>query len=543
MPDYRDNPPMMIRGLAVLIVLLASLAPGTGRAHSPNTDSSTQAIIRAGEAVDLTQTPTDLWDRVRAGFAMPDLHSPLVLDRQAWYAARPAQLRIMFERSRRYLFHIVEELERRGMPTELALLPMVESAFNPMAYSSAKASGLWQFIPSTGRTFRLDQDWWHDGRRDIVASTSAALDYLQNIYEMNGDWHLALASYNWGENAVARAIERNRAAGQPIDFNSLQMPNETRWYVPKLQALKNIVLNPTAFGIDIDPIPNAPYFATVQLNSDIDLDIAAQLAEMPLPELIALNPANNRPMVSAASDVPLVIPADKLERFLDNVANYDQPLSAWDKYSARQGEKLDAIASRFNTTVAVLRAVNGIQGSGQLRSNVELLVPRDRNARIPEGLFKAAATISAEPEVVQISTVAKQGDTWASMAARLRVQAADLQRWNRNAKITAGHSYIAYRGSGAPTQVAAVASTHTAIAPAELTAGAPGKQSQRVGSARTVQATVKRAPSAPPPERSAHAPVPQTVTKSPPPAPKPVVAKPAKPGKQPAVPGTHGSQG
>ena len=257
--------------------------------------------------------PTDLWQRIRGGFAMPDLTGPLVVQRQAWYTQRPEQIRIIVERSRRYLFHIVEELERRGMPTELALLPMVESAFNPMAYSRAHASGLWQFIPSTGRNHNLEQNWWYDGRRDILASTGAALDYLQSLYEQFGDWRLALAAYNMGENGLARAIERNRARGKPANYESVVIPTETRRYVPSLQAFKNIVANPAAFGIELDPIPNTPYFVTVVLTRDIDLKVAAQLAEMPVEDLVALNPAHNRPVVTAAVTPQLVLPAHRAE--------------------------------------------------------------------------------------------------------------------------------------------------------------------------------------------------------------------------------------
>src|SRR6185503_8935706 len=209
----------------------------------PEFDGERQTVresLRGVARVDLTAPPDDLWQRIRIGFSMPNLDSPLVDEKVAYYAARPEYLKRMFERSRRYLHHIVEELERRGMPTELALLPMVESAFNPLAYSRAHASGLWQFIPGTGKRYELAQNWWFDARRDIVASTSAALDYLTDVYEMHGHWHLALASYNWGEGAVARAIAKNRAAGLPADYLSLTMPAETRHYVPKLQALKNI---------------------------------------------------------------------------------------------------------------------------------------------------------------------------------------------------------------------------------------------------------------------------------------------------------------
>src|SRR3974390_2259568 len=213
--------------------------------------------------VDLARPADDLWDRIRGGFAMDNLDSPLVGVRERWYAGQADYLKRMVERSKLYLYYIVEEVDKRGMPTEIALLPMVESAFNPMAYSRSHASGLWQFIPSTGKKHQLTQNWWAAARRDIIASTNAALDYLQSLYDLYGDWHLALASYNFGENGVARAIERNRVKGLPTDYQNLKAPSETRGYVPKLQALKNIIANPEAFGITLEPIPNEPYFATV----------------------------------------------------------------------------------------------------------------------------------------------------------------------------------------------------------------------------------------------------------------------------------------
>src|SRR5574343_185131 len=210
--------------------------------------------------VDLTSAPDDIWQRIRLGFGMPDLNNDLVTERQVWYLSRPSVLKSLLNRGRRYLYYIVDELERRGMPTELALLPMVESAYNPMAYSRAHASGLWQFIPSTGRSYNLTQNSWVDERRYIIASTKAALDYLQNIYEMHGDWHLALASYNWGEGAVGRALQKNQAAGRPMEYQYLNMPGETRYYVPKLQALKNTISRPELFNLALPEIPNRPYF-------------------------------------------------------------------------------------------------------------------------------------------------------------------------------------------------------------------------------------------------------------------------------------------
>src|SRR5687767_7420728 len=230
-------------------------------------------VVPDNAPVPLLQLPSatttrDLWHRIRLGFKMPDLETRLAEDRTRWYAGQPDYFARMTQRSSRYLFHIVEEIERRNMPTELALLPFVESAFVPEAFSSAKAAGLWQFIPSTGRNYDLEQNMWKDERRDVVESTRAALDYLQKLYDMFGDWHLALASYNWGEGAVSRAIAKNRRANLPSDYWSLTMPPETRQYIPKLQALKNVIINPGPLGIALDPIPNQPYFRAYTKHRD-----------------------------------------------------------------------------------------------------------------------------------------------------------------------------------------------------------------------------------------------------------------------------------
>jgi membrane-bound lytic murein transglycosylase D len=236
------------------------------------------APVRLAETIDLTSEPEELFQRMRQGFSMPNINNALVLHHQQWYLNHPESLRRMVERSSRYLHHIVEEIEKRGMPMELALLPMVESAYNPTAYSRSHASGLWQFVPATGKQYKLEQNWWVDERRDIVASTAAALEYLQYIYDLHGDWHLALASYNWGEGAVGRAINKNKANGLPTDYLSLTMPEETRHYVPKLQALKNVFSNPNILAtLNIRGVPNRPYFATVTKTANIDVTLAAGL--------------------------------------------------------------------------------------------------------------------------------------------------------------------------------------------------------------------------------------------------------------------------
>jgi membrane-bound lytic murein transglycosylase D len=360
--------------------------------------------------IDLTTPPDDLWQRMRNGFSMPDLDSPLVADRQAWYLNRPDLLKRIFERSRRYLHHIVSELEKRGMPTELALLPVVESSFNPLAYSSARALGMWQFIPATGKTYKLQQNAFFDQRRDIVASTGAALDYLQTIYEMHGDWHLALASYNWGENAVARAVAKNHARGMPTDYLSLKMPVETAYYVPKLQAIKNIIAQPQLFGITLDPIPNRPYFATVERSENMDIALAARLAEIPVEEFIALNPAYSRPVMPSAANSPLVLPADKVQTFLANLQSHeaqDKPLTAWFTHNLKKGEKLDTVAKRYGLTLLRLKQLNGINAKTKVVPGFALLVP-GKDAIGHEAL---AARLPQTPAAPPKAVKAKKGKT------------------------------------------------------------------------------------------------------------------------------------
>ncbi len=389
--------------------------------------------------LDRTVQPDDLWERIRRGFGMPDLESALVREKTDYYAARPEYLQRMFDRSRRYLYHIVEEIEKRGLPTELALLPMVESAFNPMAYSRAHASGLWQFIPGTGKRYELQQNWWYDGRRDIVDSTAAALEYLKTIYEMHGDWHLALASYNWGENAVARAIAKNRAAGLPGDYANLSMPAETRHYIPKLQALKNIIRDPRPFGFALGPIPNQPYFATYDKIRDIDVQLAAKLAEMPVEEFVALNPGFSRPLIRASMTPRIVLPADKVEVFHANLSKYDGgSLVSWHTYLPKKGDTLESIAKRHGLSIAQLKEVNGISArSGGMPSL--LVVPVNGSAAA--SLTRRMPIMYAPPIPVatrRIFHTVKPGETLPSIAKKYSVSVEDLKRWNPLGRLLPG---------------------------------------------------------------------------------------------------------
>jgi membrane-bound lytic murein transglycosylase D len=307
---------------------------------------------------------------------MPDSTSPLVTKHEDWYRSRPDYIKRMVERSQKYLFHIVEEVEKRGMPTEIALLPMIESAYNPQAYSTGSASGIWQFIPSTGKHFGLKQNWWVDNRRNIMFATDAALNYLQKLYGMFGSWDLALAAYNAGEGTVGRAIERNKKLGLPTDYESLNLPPETKNYVPKLQAIKNLMTNPGDYGLKIQTIANTPYFARVSAPIQIDAHLAAKLAEISDDEFLALNPSYKRPVITSSGEKhELLLPILSAQTFRNNLATYDKPLVSWRTYIAKRGERLESIASKFGIQLAKLRNVNNLPVQNKIKNAGAILVP------------------------------------------------------------------------------------------------------------------------------------------------------------------------
>ena len=365
----------------------------------------------------------DLWQRVRRGFVMGELNSPLVLQQEQWYASRPDYIQRFVDRGSKYLHHIVEEVEKRGMPTEVALLPIIESAFNPQAFSSAKASGMWQFMPSTGKHFGLKQDSMADHRRDVVLSTGAALDYLQKLYGMFNSWELAFAAYNCGEGCVGRAIARNQKLGLPTDYLSLTLPIETRNYVPKLIAVKNIVLSPGSYGIELEAVENRPYFAKVAAPEKIDTSLAARLAEMPENEFATLNPAFTRP-VAASGTGYFLVPYDKAETFRANLALYrslNGPLVSWQSVNVKRGESLDAIARRHGVTGSYLRATNGAlkEKKGKLMVAASIMVPMTGRAKaISAMLDKKVALKAAQPvAAANAGSVAPASATVAAVAA------------------------------------------------------------------------------------------------------------------------------
>ena len=421
-----------------------------------------RAAPQLPNTIDLTTAPDSLWDHIRNGFAMTDLNDPLVLHYQQWYQNRPEALRRMVERSRPYLHHIVSALEARGMPTELALLPMVESSFNPMAYSRAHASGLWQFIPATGKRFNLEQNWWQDQRRDILASTNAALDYLQTIYDMHGDWHLALASYNWGEGAVKRAIEKNGARGLPTDYPNLAMPMETRHYVPKLQALKNIFSDPAlTVRIGIPDIPNQPYFATLAAPQPMDVKTAARLAGLTVDEFVRLNPSHNRQIIKP--ETPLIVPADRVDSFRDRLlASHDRPLSNWQAYTLPVSERLDSIASRFGISLGELLQANGLSSNARLGAGSRLLVPGQDHQHSLNAMLQAdGPQYWIDPERVARGKKGKASKTASLKSAGKLI---DRLASGKAATATASRALAGKGGAGKLAAREAVASTKSAKA-------------------------------------------------------------------------------
>lgn len=363
--------------LYLLLILVALAGCAT---QNPTSDRQAYVAEDTSRTIDLTHPPRDMWDRIRRGFAIPNLRDERVDYWTNYYASHPQSVLLMSQRASKYLYYIVDELERRGLPTELALLPFVESAYNPTALSRAKASGLWQFIPSTGRHFNLQQDWWRDQRRDPVASTQAALDYLSYLYDFQGDWYLALASYNWGEGAVKRAMEKTERAGVQPTYLALDMPDETRNYVPKLQAIKNIVASPSKFGITLPPVSNTPYFTTVYKSRDMDIEVAAALAEMPLEDFKALNPSHNQPIMLASQNPVLHLPMDKVDVFHNNLESYDGELSTWKVYHPKRGQPLAAIAKSHGISLGALRSANGLSSKRTVASGSALLIPPGANS-------------------------------------------------------------------------------------------------------------------------------------------------------------------
>ncbi|WP_374259203.1 transglycosylase SLT domain-containing protein [Aquabacterium sp.] len=412
--------------------------------------------------LDDASATQDLWGRIRKGYTLPELDSPLVADHERWYTSRPDYVQRMTQRGSRYLFHVVEEISRRNMPTELALLPFIESAFNPQAMSSARASGMWQFMPATGKDFELKQNLFRDDRRDVLASTRAALDYLQRLNRMFGDWHLALAAYNWGEGNVQRAIKRNQQQGLPTDYLSLNMPPETRNYVPKLHAVRNIIARPEAYGLTLTPVENHPYFVSVPIQRDIDVALATRLAGLPVDEFKALNPSQNKPVILAAGTPQLLLPYNNANLFVHNLTGHNGTLASWTAWQVPKTMHPSDVAKRVGMSEAQLREINHIPPKMLVKAGSTLLVPRSQHKEEDVSVALADNAMMAlapdVPPLRRMTLKAGKRDTVKSIAQRYGVSAQQLAQWNKvgsSASFQRGQTVVVFVANKANGKVVA----------------------------------------------------------------------------------------
>jgi membrane-bound lytic murein transglycosylase D len=446
---------------AIAVAVSATLAgcsshvPQTDAAHTPNIAArAKQKPIWLSEK-PTPQVPQDVWERMRQGFQLQDNLgvNPRIEQQRLWFASNPSFLENAGERGSLYIHYIIERLEERNMPLELALLPVIESAYNPMAYSRADAVGLWQFIPSTGRYYNLRQTRFYDGRRDITASTTAAMDYLTRLHDMfNGDWLLALAAYNAGEGTVSRAIERNEKLGLPTDYWNLPLPAETQAYVPKLLALSQVVLAPEAYGVNLNPIANEPYFQVVEINQRMDLSKVAAVANIDEDELFQLNPAfKQRTTIDGPQH--LLVPTSKAQLLTASLSTMrpeeliskkplkpvfegsdDSELASLKRvYRVKRGDNLAAIAKANKVDVKDLQRWNKLTGKN-LKAG-QALVMQDTAKRSGGRVNTVVAANSktnskAVKEKPQTQYKVQQGDSLYMVAKRFNVEMQHLKRWN-----------------------------------------------------------------------------------------------------------------
>lgn len=387
---------------------------------------------------DDTEGTADLWHRLRAGFELDhDVTDPRVKKQLDWYRKHPSYIRRVVERGSRYLHYIVSETEKRGLPTELALLPVVESAFDPFAYSHGRAAGLWQFIPSTGKYFGLTQSWWHDDRRDIIAATDAALTYLDRLAKrFDGDYTLALAAYNSGGGTVSIAMRRNRNANKPTDYWSLKLPRETTHYVPKLIALAKIFDKPGDYGIELSPLSDEPYFEVVETGSQLDLAQAAKLAEVDVDEIYLLNPSFNRWATAPDGPHRLLIPREKASTFREALSKTpENERVSWRNYKVVAGDSLSTVARKFSTTTSVIRRVNNLSGD-MIRVGQRLMIP-SASQNSDQYALSAGQRLekkqSRNRKGNRINYTVRRGDTFWDIAREHRVSVRQVAAWNNMA--------------------------------------------------------------------------------------------------------------
>lgn len=417
------------------LLWLCLLAVGAGTvsaASQPVPGDTTTGNIKTSVKVDRTHY-ADLWSRLRAGFSLPNKPHRRSVAAAREYARARVSFRRVGERAKPFLWNITTEVEKRGMPTEIALLPVVESGFRPFAYSHGKASGLWQFLPSTGRHFGLDQDWWYDGRRDVLAATDAALDYLQYLHQrFSNDWLLALAAYNCGEGTVSRAIRNNRRSGKPTDFWSLKLPRETRDYVPRLLGLSLLVKNPGDYDIELPDIPNRPQVYAVELPGQVDLALVARLSNLDIEAIYRLNPGFNRWATKPGGPHRILLPANRSIRFQARLAAIPTgDHIQWQRHTVSKGDSLAKLARKYGTTSSVLSKANGLT-SKRLKRGSELLVPvaAEQASSYTLSQTNRRASKAASGRGTRTEHIVRDGDTLWDISRLHGVSYRKLAAWN-----------------------------------------------------------------------------------------------------------------
>lgn len=394
------------------------------------------------DVADATETPeitteaviTDVWERASAKFALTIPDDARVTAQKKWYLKHPEYMSRVVKRAKPFLYYIVEEIEKRDMPMELVLLPIVESAFDPFAYSHGRAAGMWQFVPATGKRFGMDQTWWYDGRRDVIASTQGALDYLTYLNKMfDGDWLHALAAYNSGEGRVMRAIKSNKRAGKPTDFWNLSLPRETRAYVPKLLALADILKHKEEYAFAWPEVENVAVIKIVDIGSQVDLAFAADLAGLSLKELHGLNPGFNRWATSPEGPHRLVLPLDKADAFSQALAKIDQKERLnWVRHTVKSGDSLIKIAKQYHTTVKVIKQVNELDGS-MIRVGQAIMVPvalQELDSYSLSQEQRLASLQNSSSSKQKVRHTVQSGDTLWDIARKYKVGTKQLAKWN-----------------------------------------------------------------------------------------------------------------
>ena len=412
----------------------------------------------------------DVWQRIRSKleFTIPD--NPRVTSQRNWFVKHPTYLDRVAKRAEPFLYYIVEALEAADVPVEIALLPIVESAFDPFAYSHGRASGMWQFVPGTGKRFGMKQNWWYDGRRDVVASTQGAIKYLKYLNKFfDGDWMLALAAYNSGEGRVRRAVRSNKKKNLPTDFWSLDLPKETRAYVPKLLALADIVKRSDEFKIKLHEIDNSPVISRVDIGSQLDLAKAAQLADLSLTELQRLNPGFNRWATDPDGPHYLLLPNHKIDTFTQGLAKLSKKERlAWQRYKIKNGDSLGEIAQKFNTEIALIKQVNNVKGN-QIRAGKFLLIPV-ATASLDSYLLSQNQRLAKTQNKVLAGEkrihIVKSGDTLWDISRTYRVSTRSIAKWNAMAPkdtIKPGQKLVIWQKSAVKQLAANARPTEQAI--------------------------------------------------------------------------------